>query len=396
MVVDGQFWGGIVVFFQVLVALAWLGIALARQRILRMLPQLEVKEESQALPATLSVIVPTRNEERNIGRCIESIIHQLDEKGEIIVVDDSSTDSTREVVRRYSKHGVKLIEAGELPGGWLGKTWACHLGYTYSRGEWLLFTDADAEFGKGCIRNALITALKQGAELVTQYPRMKMRSTWIKAVLPILLLALYAFGRPHKVSSGEAAFAFGSFILIRRDIYEKLGGHARVRDAVLEDRAIALLARDAGVRTLFLDGTNSMTAEWNNSLKSLWNGMIRLFTTLYLGSSKKSIINAFMLIMLFIFPLASLAYSLAYNIPTYTLLSSLSIILISHVIGEELRKHRVPFIYAVLWPPGVFLILCAVIVSGFKAAFKPLFRWRNRLYRIEAHDGRERAVILSA
>ncbi|MDJ0270419.1 MAG: glycosyltransferase [Aigarchaeota archaeon] len=383
-------------FFQVLAALAWLGIALARRRILRMLPQLNVKDESQALPSTVSVIIPARNEEKNIGRCIESIIHQLDEKGEIIVVDDSSTDSTREVVRRYSKHGVKLIEAGELPEGWLGKPWACYLGYTHSSGEWLLFTDADAEFGKGCIRNALITALEHGAELATQYPRMRMRSIWLKAALPILLLALYAFGRPHKVSSGEAAFAFGSFILIRRDVYEKLGGHERVRDAVLEDRAIALLARDARVRTLFLDGTNSMTAEWNNSLKSLWNGMVRLFTTLYIGSSKKSIINAFMLIILFIFPLASLAYSLAYNIPTYILLASLSTVLISYVIGEELRKHRISFIYSVLWPLGVLLILCAVIVSGFKATLRPLFRWRNRLYRVEAYDGRERAVILSA
>jgi len=389
------------IFFLLLSILTWVFILVYRPRILNLLPKLDESYENynNTSHGLVSVVIPTRNEQDSIGRCIDSLLRQKDVKVEIIVVDDSSSDNTVETVREYERKvdNVKLILAPVPPVGWVGKSWACKIGYENSKGDWLLFTDADAIFtDRECIKRALAKAHSRGAGLITLYPRLLMDSLSLKAVIPILTLGLYFLGKPHKVSEGKAAFLFGSFILIRRAVYEAIGGHTRVRDALLEDRALALSAREKGAKTLFIDGVESISARWNKDLKTLWNGVLRLFIPLFLPSPiKRTVAYTTVITILLILPIFALALSLTSGSFLTLVLSSSAIALAITAIGLEAGKHKAGLLPVVLWPFGAFFLLLASLVACYRSVRHPVIEWRGRRYVVELAGERERARLLS-
>src|SRR6202048_954618 len=188
---------------------------------------------------TVSVIVPARTEESCLGACLESLVAQTGVPFEIIVVDDHSTDRTREIAQ--SSPGVRVLEAGALPEGWTGKNNAVTAGARAARAQWLLFTDADTVHLPGSLARALAEANSRQVDLLSYSPEQIVESFWEKAVMPVIFAELASAYRPSQVSDpkSSAAAANGQYLLLKRVSYDAIGGHAAMASSLLEDVALA-------------------------------------------------------------------------------------------------------------------------------------------------------------
>jgi glycosyltransferase involved in cell wall biosynthesis len=224
---------------------------------------------------SISAIVPARNEQEVIAACLESLIEQK-EVTEIIVVNDQSTDETAEIVRELQvRHErVKLIEVPELPQGWVGKNHAVWLGARVAKGEWLLFTDADAVLEKHAAAKALEIASARNAVLVSFSPEQVMESWYEKALIPYVYCRLARKFSYEQVNDPEKATAAanGQFLLIRRNVYESVGSHASVAGEVLEDVALAKKVKSAGYRIRFGSGKGIVRVRMYRSFGAMWQG----------------------------------------------------------------------------------------------------------------------------
>ncbi len=199
----------------------------------------------------VSVIIPARNEEASLGACLESLVSQSGLEFEIIVVDDHSTDRTHEIAQSFVN--VRVIEAGPLPEGWTGKNNAVATGAREARGQWLLFTDADTVHSPGSLARALAEANQNIVDMLSYSPEQIAVSFWEMAILPVVFAELARQYPPSKVSdpaSAEAA-ANGQYILIRRETYDAIGGHAAVASEILEDVALAKRVKVSGHKLRF-------------------------------------------------------------------------------------------------------------------------------------------------
>ena len=232
---------------------------------------------SQPYPNTglVSAIVPARNEEAVIAACVESLAVQK-EISEMLVIDDQSSDRTAEIVRSLSAKypNVRLLQATELPPGWVGKNNAVWIGAREARSEWLLFTDADAVHAQDSAAKALSIAAENAAALVSFSPEQVMQTWYEKAVIPYVFTRLSSRFRFADVNDPgkSAAAANGQFILIRRNAYESVGGHASIAGDVLEDVALAARVKAAGYRIWFGSGKGIVKVRMYRSFAAMWEG----------------------------------------------------------------------------------------------------------------------------
>jgi glycosyltransferase involved in cell wall biosynthesis len=230
----------------------------------------------------VTVIVPARNEEVCLRSCLASLVaqRQIAEDSsqvpfEIIVVDDHSTDRTRQIAT--SVGGVRVIEAGPLPRGWTGKNNAVAAGAREARGEWLLFTDADTVHLPGSLARSLAEAKRQDAMMLSYSPEQIVETLWEKAVMPVVFAELAAHYRPSEVSdrNSPAAAANGQYILIRRDVYDAIGGHAALGGELLEDLALARKLKQAGHKIFFRYGGDVVRTRMYRGFTQLRDGWTR-------------------------------------------------------------------------------------------------------------------------
>jgi cellulose synthase/poly-beta-1,6-N-acetylglucosamine synthase-like glycosyltransferase len=224
---------------------------------------------------SVTAIVPARNEEAVIAACVISLASQP-EIAEILVVDDQSTDGTASVVRalmeKISK--LRLLESGELPDGWVGKNHALCVGVQEAKCAWLLFTDADAEHERDSVSRALQIAQEQGAALVSFSPEQATETWYEKALIPFIYLRLarrFSYERVNDPKSPAAA-ANGQFLMMRRDVYDAIGGHSGVAGEVLEDVALAMRVKSAGHRISFGSGKGIVHVRMYRSFQEMWQG----------------------------------------------------------------------------------------------------------------------------
>jgi glycosyltransferase involved in cell wall biosynthesis len=236
-----------------------------------------------AVPTTaeISIIVPARNEEVCLGDCLRSLMAQTGVAFEITVVDDSSTDRTRAIAESFA--GVRIISPGPLPNAWTGKNNAVIAGAKESRGEWLLFTDADTVHQPGSLARALAEAKENRADLLSYSPEQIVVTFAEKAVIPVIFAELASQYPPEKVrdqSSGVVA-ANGQYILVRRDAYEAVGGHAAVADKILEDVALARAFRAAGYKVYFRYGADAVRTRMYRNWRELREGWTKNLALLF-------------------------------------------------------------------------------------------------------------------
>jgi cellulose synthase/poly-beta-1,6-N-acetylglucosamine synthase-like glycosyltransferase len=247
----------------------------------------------------LTVIIPARNEEDCIGVCLQSLVAQsedvfkLGRDWDLIVVDDGSTDRTVEIARGFA--GVIVLHAdkmekspkrGEL---WTGKANAIRTAARKARGRWLLFTDADTIHEPGNLHRAMTEAQRHKVGMLSYSPRQIVTGLAQRALMPLIFSELALAYPPAKVSdpNQRVAAANGQFLLIEREAYRRIGGHAAVKDRVLEDVELAFLAkrRKVGLRfryaadavsTRMYRTTAAMIEGWTKNLALLFNDSLML------------------------------------------------------------------------------------------------------------------------
>src|ERR1700680_1363737 len=249
---------------------------------------------------TVSVIVPARNEQTCLGACLESLVAQTGVPFEIIVVDDHSTDRTREIAQ--SPPGVRVIEAGALPEGWTGKNNAVTAGAREARGQWLLFTDADTLHRPGSLARAMAEAKARQVDLLSYSPEQIVESFWEKAVMPVIFAELASAYRPSQVSDPQssAAAANGQYLLIKRVTYDAIGGHAAIASSFLEDVALARAVKQSGKRILFRYGGDQVRTRMYQSFDQLREGWTKNLALLFPSAGRLALLRAleFFLIVL--------------------------------------------------------------------------------------------------
>jgi len=237
----------------------------------------------QAAPfrPTVSVIVPARNEEDCLGACLASLVSQTDVSFEILVVDDGSTDRTREIAA--SSPNVKVLDPGVPPPGWSGKNNAVVAGARAARGEWLLFTDADTVHSPGSLSKALAEAKERDVALLSFSPEQDVRTFWEKAIMPVIFAELASTYRPSEVSNprSSAAAANGQYILVERGAYDAVGGHASVAGSLLEDVALARLIKQSGRRIFFRLGQGMVRTRMYRNFAQLREGWTKNLALLF-------------------------------------------------------------------------------------------------------------------
>jgi glycosyltransferase involved in cell wall biosynthesis len=229
----------------------------------------------------VSAIVPARNEEACLEACLESLVAQAGVSFEIIVVDDGSTDRTREIAQSFP--GVRVIDPGPLPPGWSGKNNALVAGAAAARGEWLLFTDADTVHRAGSLARTLAEARLQKAVLLSYSPEQEVHGFWEKAVMPVIFAELASSYRPSEVSdpASPAAAANGQYILVSREAYDAVGGHAAVATSLLEDVALARGVKASGRKIFFRYGADAVRTRMYRSFAQLREGWTKNLLLLF-------------------------------------------------------------------------------------------------------------------
>lgn len=338
----------------------------------------------------VSVIIPARNEEGFIERCLSSLIDQNYENYEIIAIDDRSEDRTGEIMKKFAQNNskVKYVLAEPKPPKWIGKNWACVEGFKRASGELLLFTDSDTVHSKNTISLSLDHLMSEGLDALTVIPKMLCLDRWTKITLPVLLTFLHTRFSALRVndSSKKTGYFFGSFFIINRKTYESVGTHEGVKSEIVEDGALGKKVKEAGFKLKMVRGEHLIEAVWARDWSTLWNALKRLMIPLYLQTSSVAVAIFFAVLFLLFMPFPIFVYSAVFATmsESFTILFGISIIAITLVyLGSILDAKKgiwLPIKYAFLAPVG-----SAIIVGGFasgilNAKSNNAVTWRGRTY----------------
>lgn len=343
-------------------------------------------------PPQVSVIVPARNERRNIERCVRSISASTYPAIEVIVVDDHSTDGTSALARDVAAADsrIQVIDNPDLPDGWFGKQWACATGASRARGSLLCFTDADTMHAPDLLTRSVNAMLMRGADLLSVAGTQEMRSFWERVLQPqmFFMLTLRYGGTEHvsRARRAEDVIANGQCLFVRRDAYESLGGHAAVRDTVAEDMALAQRFYRGGKRVAVVLGAAQLSTHMYASLGELVRGWGK---NVYAGGRQAMLGGALGRLL---FPLVLLTLPVLTLAPVIVLLMALagalgpgwlhwSAISVGATLFWWLLMYGYidqPRRYAFAYPLGALLLLYIIvgaIARGDRVA------WKGRSYR---------------
>jgi glycosyltransferase involved in cell wall biosynthesis len=338
----------------------------------------------------VSAIVPARNEEAVIAACVESLAQQS-EIVEILVVDDLSTDRTVEIVRGLIPKfpQVRLLETSGLPTGWTGKNNAVWLGAQQAKGDWLLFTDADAVHERDSAVRALQIAAQSHAALVSFSPEQLMETWYEKSLIPSVycrLASRFSFAEVNDPGKAAAA-ANGQFLMIRRDAYDAVGGHASIPGEVLEDVALAKLVKRAGYRLWFGSGRGIVRVRMYRSFASMWEGWRKNLYPLMGGNVEavgREIARALAPVM------ASLIAGISTWGFTESVMGALGVLAIGIIVifiayDGELKREQYPTRLVWYGIPGR-LLFAAVLWASYRGHRRRKLVWKGREYPVGTPD----------
>lgn len=340
----------------------------------------------------VSVILPARNEEMFIEKCINSLLEQDYQNYEIIAIDDMSDDNTGELIEKIAKKNSKVIHvtAGPKPEKWIGKNWACIEGFKRSSGELLLFTDADTTHTNKTISLSVDHLLSEGLDSLTVIPKMLCLDWWTKITLPVLSTFLHTRFSALRVNdpSKKTGYFFGSFFIIKRKTYEAVGTHEGVKSEIVEDGALGRKVKEQGFKLKMVRGEHLVEAVWARDLTTLWHALKRLMIPLYIQSSKMAVGIFFAVLFLLFMPFPILAYAASFasiSISFDVLLGASLLASGLFYLGSAIDAKKglgLGFRHVLFAPLG-----SAVIVSGFASGIlhakkSNAVTWRGRTYSI--------------
>lgn len=356
---------------------------------------------ADAVASSVAVVVPARDEAANIGPCLAGLAAQDGLAGRlaVVAVDDDSRDGTAEAVRRLAARDprVRLVEAGPLPAGWLGKPWACWRGTEATAGAagWLCFVDADVRAAPALLASAVAAAEAEGLGLLSLQPFQELGSFWERLVIPAGMLMIACAKRD--ALAGDAArvgpAVNGQFMLVRADVYHAVGGHAAVCGEVCEDVELARRVARAGHRVRVLSAGHLARTRMYRDLPSLWEGFAKNAVEI-MGSAPATLAAAAAGVAVAwaasLFPLRlGLALRRKRDAPTLVGFAA-ACAASGTVLGVELgtlRHFRASPFLLPLFPLGV-TVAAALACESARLRRAGHVRWKGRTYRLADPAGR--------
>ena len=375
---------------------AWVFLIKTMVDSFRLTPYLDIFENTSKTFPKVSIILPARNEEEFLGKCLDSLIVQDYKDYEIIVIDDSSEDSTGKIIAEYAKKNSKVVHvsAREKPEGWMGKNWACMEGYRKATGELLLFTDADTTHKPNVISLAVSHLLSFKLDALSTIPKMLTFDFWTNITLPMISTFLHTRFSALNVNNPakKTGYFFGSFFILKKNTYEEVGMHEGVKHEIIEDGALGKKVKESGYKMKMVRGEHLVEAIWARDKVTLWNALKRLMVPLYLQSGKIAIGIFFAVLFLLFVPFPILATSVLFS--TETLSSNILCItsfvaslliyigaIVEAKVGLELR-----YVHAVFAPLGSLVVVLGFLSGLLQAKKTSSVTWRGRSYSMKDHS----------
>lgn len=359
----------------------------------------------------VSIIIPARNEQANMERCLRSLVQQKGVVFEILVVDDGSTDGTRAIAESFTRvrqcpffeHNqfvidVRVLDAPQpLPKGWTGKANALAAAEPMAHGEWLLFTDADTEHLPGSLAAAVAEAEEYKADLLSYSPEQILAGVRQRLLMPLIFGELATQYSPSRVNDPALpdAAANGQYLLARASVHRQLGGFASVATELLEDVALARRYKQNGKRIRFRLGRGLVQTRMYSSWGDLRVGWIKNFALLFPNADalarKRS--NEFWINLSFLAVTVGFLLPMALRGTTSSYWVVLAITLFGWLFGfaspfyRRVRRAHFPF-----WPTALSIfglpLFARLLRESAEAHRKGTVNWRGRAYSTngtEAH-----------
>jgi chlorobactene glucosyltransferase len=342
-------------------------------------------------PPLVSVIVAAKYEEDNIEACVTSTLKQDYPNFEFIVVDDRSQDKTPEILARLGEADQRLsvIRVDRLPPGWSGKNHALHLGVQAARGEWFLFIDADAVISPSNLSSALSYAYRQRIDLLSLIPLLRNKTFWEKVLVPYISGVLLLRVPLAKVNDPEkkTSLALGLYMLIRRKVYESIGGHEAIKGVLLEDMTMARSIKEKGLNLRMALGRKVLSNRMYRGFKAVWRGWVRIFYLGFVQGAHSFITALFLIPLLMLFPAASPIIAVVHlvNSPSLWAWGLLALaVLVNIVLITSLAKfYRASSgegTWAIFYPLAGAITLGIILEVCFRLLFKRPISWRGTTY----------------
>ena len=322
----------------------------------------------------VSVLIPARNEEANIGGCLAHVLNQSYAKTEIIVLDDQSEDNTYKIVTEMQKGhpNLKLFRGKDLPKGWNGKNWACHQLAQKARGEIIIFVDADCILAPWTVASALTMMKRYRLDLLSSFPTQNLKGIAGLLLVPVMDWLLLSFLplrmvylSPHK----SFVAANGQFMAFVRKQYDAIGGHKAVADQVVEDMELARAIKTRGFRMMTALGGETISCNMYASFSDAIRGFSKNF---YSGFNTTPSRFSFMIALFAFFYLAPFGLVFAYT----NVLIPIGLIYLQRVLLAFTDRQN-PIINALLHPLQMVLMV-VVGINSMRVAEGKKIVWKGR------------------
>lgn len=331
---------------------------------------------------TISVIIPARNEERNLPLLLKDLREQTIPLHEIICVDDESEDSTAQIAL---DHGVRLLRLSSRPEGWIGKSWACQNGANAATGSLLLFLDADVRLGPDGIAGLFSAFMKDGCTVSVQpYHKTIRMYEQFSMMFNMVQIAANGTALPRPRSIG----LYGPVILIPRSVYQKAGGHERIRSSIVDDMALGeQIKKEGEMFELYVGSPEVSFRMYGGGLKSLLEGWIKNIAT----GATKTPLPLFVMVFLWItsllsVPVQTIKYAIQGKESLLILYAVLYVVWVCILLYLTRRIGHFHAWASVLYPILMIVLLGVFTVSAYKKLFGREVKWKGR--SIRAKEGK--------
>ena len=371
-----------------LIGLVWVRRVFWMSAFRRGNPPLEAHPAPSPAPK-ISVIVPARDEEKNIAHCLAHLFKQNYPNYEILVVDDRSLDGTPAILAALKHNApvpLRTVRIEKLPSGWTGKNYAMFTASRAAQGDWLLFTDADTTHAPGSVSTAAACALERNIDFLTLAPETECKSFWENVVQPLAVSSLALWFRTASINdpARKDTLANGQFILVKKEAYEKVGGNESVKNEVVEDVELAKRMKAQGLRVAFLNGTRIYSTRMYSTLKQIHTGWTRIFTYLF-QKNIWAILHKVLLFLVFsISPFVLLMTEIILKFNNSEFFSSLvlwsasgvsAFIIFVRFLGNRLA-HTNPW-FAFMHPLGSLVMVWILLSCVTRVIFRQPSTWRG-------------------
>jgi chlorobactene glucosyltransferase len=331
----------------------------------------------------VSVLIPARNEEKNIENCVNSLRNQNYKDYEILVINDNSTDDTMNILNRLAGEDprVRVFNGAPLPEDWYGKPFALHQLSREAKGEILLFTDADTVHNPSSISWAVTNLDKTKADLISGYVGQQLLSFGELMTVPLMFFltgfVIPLFMNRHTKFSFFSS-AVGQYIVIKHDVFRQIGGCESFKKKTSEDIYMARFVKRKGFSTMFLDITQEVQCRMYKGYRAAVEGIGKNVFD-FLGKSSILLLFAALAVFFFLlFPFPLLVYALITGSPHTLSLLVVNILYSSTWILLFLGR-RLTWYYGLCWPLMFINLLYMAAWSWFRTISGRGFLWKGRV-----------------